>query len=297
MFGQFDGILGLGFDSISVAGAPPIFYNLMSQGLISEKSFSFYMHIEDGGEITFGGDNKDRYTGDFKYVPLINRTYWEIKADSMSVGSNNTFCKGCRAIVDSGSSLIVGPIKQVRELNKKLGAVDMIVGVCQQLIDFYRDDIIDGIIERLHPRDNCIRVGLCPGKNCVECEMFLGFVNWMVKLNSTQDEIIKVLQESCELFPSPMGQSLIDCDKVSSLPDLEIIAGGHLLTLAPEEYVLMLEAEGERECISGFVGLDFPPAMGDFWILGDPFMRTYYTKFDFERSRVGFAKAVHRANQ
>lgn len=255
------------------------------------------MHLEDGGEITFGGDNKERYEGDFKYVPLLNKTYWEIRADKMSIGNDNIFCKSCRAIVDSGSSLFVGPIKQVKELNKKLGAVDLIVGVCREMIDFFRDDIIDGIIQRLNPRENCLRVGLCPGKDCQECELFLNFVQWMVKLNSTQEEILKVMKEACDLFPSPMGQSRIDCDKVPSLPNLEIVAGGHNLTLTPDEYVLKLTADGESECISGFVGLDFPPQMGDFWILGDPFMRSYYTKFDFERSRVGFAKAVHNKSK
>lgn len=266
----------------------------MSQGLISENMFAFYMNLDDGGEITFGGVNKDRYEGEFMYAPLTNKTYWETRANHMSIGNNITFCSNCRVIVDSGSSLFVGPSKAVKELNKKIGAVDIFVNICKEMIEFFRDDIIQGIIDGLDPVENCKRVELCPGKHCEECQNFLYVVQWMVKRNSTQEEILKIMKDVCEMFPSPMGQSLIDCDKVPTLPPLTIIINGHKLTMKPEEYILMIEADGERECMSGFVGLDFPPAMGDFWILGDPFMRTYYTVFDYERSRMGFAKAVHR---
>ena len=44
--------------------------------------------------------------------------------------------------------------------------------------------------------------------------------------------------------------------------------------------------------MSGFMGLDLPEKFGAFWILGDVFMRTYYTIFDLGAKQVGFAKAV-----
>lgn len=47
----------------------------------------------------------------------------------LDVGSSLTVCKGgCEAIVDTGTSLIVGPVEEVRELQKAIGAVPLMQG-------------------------------------------------------------------------------------------------------------------------------------------------------------------------
>ena len=47
----------------------------------------------------------------------------------VDVGSSLTVCKGgCEAIVDTGTSLIVGPVEEVRELQKAIGALPLIQG-------------------------------------------------------------------------------------------------------------------------------------------------------------------------
>lgn len=91
------------------------------------------------------------------------------------------------------------------------------------------------------------------------------------------------------MIPSPNGESTVDCSKVASLPDLDVVIAGTKFVLTPSQYILNMTTAGQSICLSGFIGMDIPAPYGPLWILGDIFMGAYYTQFDFGNKRVGFA--------
>jgi len=80
-----------------------------------------------------------------------------------------------------------------------------------------------------------------------------------------------------------------DCSNYRQLPDLGFIVGEHILNLKPEDYV----DKGDDGCSVALMTLDIPPPKGPLFIFGDPFLRKYYTVYDRQQLKVGFALAAH----
>ncbi len=113
-FGRFDGIMGLGYDTISVNKIVPPFYNMLDQGLLDEPLFAFYLGDTANGdgdesEVTFGGVNKDHYTGKLTKIPLRRKAYWEVELDAISFNGQTAELDDTGVILDTGTSLIALP--------------------------------------------------------------------------------------------------------------------------------------------------------------------------------------------
>jgi len=295
---HFDGILGLGFNTIAVTHATPWWYHAMEQKLVDEPVFAFYLNRTAGGdgELLLGGVDKAHYTGEFTSVPLTNETYWEFKMDGLSVGDSKFCDGGCKAIADSGTSLLAGPSAAVKEINKAIGAIGVLTSECDQAIQQYGPKIIDQVLDKLSATEICDGLGLCSnssqGFKCLACKGAADLAIATAKSNSSITEIEKIIEKACTLLPSPKGESTVDCDKLDTMPDITITLAGKDFVLTPEQYVLKVGAAGQYECVSGFIGLDVPAPNGPLWILGDIFMGAYYTKFDFGNKAVAFATAT-----
>ncbi|KAG0041386.1 Vacuolar protease A [Gryganskiella cystojenkinii] len=213
-FGKFDGIFGLGYDTISVLGVVPPFYNIVNEKLVDDPVFAFYLAQDGGstgGQMTLGGVDPNHFTGDIEWHAVTRKGYWEIALNKIRLGDEEVDFNGAHAAIDTGSSLIVLETALAEMINKQLGA----------------------------------------------------------KKNYA-------------------GQYTIDCSAVPNLPDFSFFFGKKEYKLTGADYIL--NAGGDN-CISGFMGMDFPESMGDLWIVGDVFLRKFYSVYDLGNDRVGFALA------
>jgi hypothetical protein len=208
--GKFDGILGMAWDRISVDDIPPVFQDMVKQGLVDEPVFSFALGNNTAGELLLGGVDSSKYTGDLFYQDLSSETYWAITFGGLDVNGQSV-SSVTKAILDTGTSLLAGPTADVKALAKQLGATP-------------------------------------------------NFLN--------------------------PNEYTLDCSKVGSLPTIDVKIGGKTFSLSGYDYVLNVE---NVECVLGITGIDVPAPMGPLWILGDVFMRKYYTVFDWGNKRVGLA--------
>lgn len=94
---------------------------------------------------------------------------------------------------------------------------------------------------------------------------------------------VAALAQLAGATPFVNGEYLISCD-LSSLPNIAFVVGGKAFELTPAQYTLNVEGL----CLFAFVGIDIPAPAGPLWIMGDVFIRSYYTVFDWGNKRLGF---------
>jgi cathepsin D len=167
---KFDGILGMGYDSISVGQVESVFTNMMKQKLLPQPVFSFYLNREMGapvgGELILGGSDPKYYHGEFTYLPVTRKGYWQFHMDGIQVNKTKICQNGCEAIADTGTSLIAGPKKEIAVLHKLIGATpadmnsDVFIVDCKKMSSLPTISFILGGREfKLQPRDYIIPMG------------------------------------------------------------------------------------------------------------------------------------------
>lgn len=94
--------------------------------MIEENSYSFFLTKQagtDGSRLVLGGVNPKYAAGDFKYYDLAHANYWMIAMDKLSVNGTNATISNLFGIVDTGTSVIVGPTALVKQITAALPSV------------------------------------------------------------------------------------------------------------------------------------------------------------------------------
>jgi len=113
---EFDGVLGLGMEALSLNPAFNFFGQMSGRGTRMPPVFGIYLAQSDDvhSEISFGGHNAAHMAGPIQWVPVTasEHGFWQVKIKRAFVGSQPVpLCEdgGCQAILDSGTSLLGVP--------------------------------------------------------------------------------------------------------------------------------------------------------------------------------------------
>jgi len=116
--GRFDGVMGLGREALAgilsrgeTGRGIPFYINAVHENVLAEPKFSIYVskHMGRPGAVVLGGVNPKLFQGPIFYHKGHSPAYWMVAMGTMRVGNEVVETRGARGIVDSGTSLLVGP--------------------------------------------------------------------------------------------------------------------------------------------------------------------------------------------
>lgn len=74
------------------------------------------------------------------------------------------------------------------------------------------------------------------------------------------------------------------------MPSLTFVLGEYNFTIDPKDYSL----QEQNFCMSALVPMDFPGPTGPLVVLGDAFLRRWYSVYDFGNGAIGLAQAKRK---
>lgn len=150
---QMSGILGLAYDTISVDHLP----TFIDSSNLSDKSFSFYLHENpDLSYMTIPGYDTDAMNGVvFQFHDVIEERYYSLPLSGMRNDDSQIDTTGYKAVIDSGTSILVGPQPLVKQLIEGI----VVNPDCSNLADLPEIAFqIEGVDYPLSPSDYVLQI-------------------------------------------------------------------------------------------------------------------------------------------
>jgi len=152
VYAGFDGLMGLGYPSISDLGIEESYMETITKSMPgADTVFAFWMYKSGrgtdaaetaalaqanskmGGALLVGGHDPSWYTGNITWAPVNYKAYWQFLMDGFTLnGDFQSLTTGHDAtqdvIADTGTSLIIGPYSHVNKIAQQLGLTENLYG-------------------------------------------------------------------------------------------------------------------------------------------------------------------------
>jgi len=272
--GGFEALVGMAYPALAEKNVTPVFDNMMSQHLLKNNLFAFYLTTDDerlDSDLTFGYYDKTKFTGEIIWHPIQFKYMFGIQLDDIKIngkslglcGPNGTK-KDCMVTVDSGTSYMAMPSWAMEATAKSVPTA--FNGLeCESNLDFGNlTYVINGHEYTL----------LAP--------------EWVYPpVEPTNPKAKKLAQERTEQREEEtnivmLGQSMTSSQSLvqtwsqawSKMSLFNFVSKG----LAQVSSKLQQPVhKGSKKCFGTFLEMDLEKEM---FLVGDVFMRKYYSVFD-----------------
>lgn len=270
----FDGILGLGLDSLAINSKFSTIPSLTRSGQLSGQFFAVFLtegEDNEESEIAFGGADMRRVREPLHWTPVLmpQMGYWLVEIVAVRIdGRPLDICNdgGCKGVVDTGTSHLGVPTPADTEI--------------AQLLTQPAGDYLDC---RLVPSP-AVQIEI-PGKNIT-----LTSQTYMRRLPLLEGVSVG----------SPRGIQMNKSNQTGSGPSPDFVLPTNAGT-APAPSVGTPghdNTEARRFCRPRLMKVNLPEPLGPkLFILGEPVLHQYYAAFDMERKQVGFGLINNRFSE
>mmetsp|Transcript_65847 Transcript_65847/g.122863 ORF Transcript_65847/g.122863 Transcript_65847/m.122863 type:complete len:489 (+) Transcript_65847:128-1594(+) len=268
----FDGILGLGLESLALSPQFSFFAQLITQGVVDQPIFGVFLGGSEyeESEIQFGGIAEEKLYSQVQWVPvaLPELGHWEVAVRRVIVGDEVLdYCSdgGCRAVVDTGTSLLATPSDFADTLFFKLA---------------------EGLHDPAAQEDGSLDCAAAVGPMLI---FELDEMNITVGPGDYARQSFKNLPESDTQESKSQQEPAFAVDAQMELPAVE--DGDDQLAIIEPTTAM------DNHCKPTLMPISLPAPLGPkLFIWGEPILRKYYTAYDWQQTRIGFALAKHDAD-
>ena len=250
--------MGLSFPNLSTLKYTPIFDSIINRNFLRKNWFSFYLtdvNETAQSQIILGEPKNSLYIGSLNWHNVSEESYWQVEMDDIYI--DNTPLKicpngPCKLVIDTGTSIMTGPSSD-----------------------------LDILLNRI-PLTDCNDISQLP-----EIGFKLGDLLYTIK----PSEYIIFSQKNYSNF---LETEETKVEKISIANKLSTEAKTETKFRIKESLLLnsfMKEGKSKQfSCKRAFMPLDVQEPRGPLWVLGDIFLRKYFTVFDRDSKRIGIAE-------
>jgi|DEB0MinimDraft_12_1074336.scaffolds.fasta_scaffold29215_1 cathepsin D len=264
----------MAYPALAEKGVKPVFDEMIDQKLLKQNVFAFYLTSKQAegmgmlSDLTFGYYDKAKFKGDIHWNDIKFKYMFGVKLDDVKIkGESTGLCKDreCLITFDSGTSLMSMPSFAAGKLTS------MNIPVGNNMMD---------CASHTQYGDMTLVIG---GKDYV-----ISNEEWMFP---AQQLVMAQGQTGLQSMTfkkfGPLGPQMIAEVDSTELPQ-QPEQSSNIQTEADKIHHGQSSGKGMK-CLSTIMQMDIAKSM---FLVGDVFMRKYYTIFDRDNNRVGLAEAV-----